>query len=157
MNRPQLQIKQRPAGDFKPFMFTSDEVPGVWPEVEPILARCVEISQGMLTLENLYEMLCKRYNLATLFITLRDNKVESALILWVVQYGAYRAAQIVAFAGKNLLQCHEYIEVLDTWARKLDCVEIEGWCRPEMARLVRRLGWQPKLTMMTRDLRRKLQ
>jgi hypothetical protein len=138
-----------------PQVYGRDNIAVVWEEVEPLLQKSVEVSRGMITLERIKNLLAQEEAVA--FCTLRDNKVQAVLVTQIIQYCSYRSARIIACAGRELRGAMEFISVLDAWAMSQGAVEIEGWCRPEMVRLTRRLGWKEKFVCVTRDLRRTLQ
>lgn len=127
----------------------------IWPEIEPILERSVEVSKGMIGMDSLESMLAK--DEATAFVLLENGRVQAVLVARVIPYNTYNAARIIACAGIDLAGAMEYWDVLESWALLRDCSEIEGWCNPSMARLVGRFGFKTKKHIVTRDLRSKLQ
>ena len=129
-------------------------IPAVWDELESVLAPAFEAGEGILSRRDIYNWLMEDHAVA--FSTMKDGKITSVLIVMKVRYSEYSVARIVACAGKNLRGAMKFIDALEAWALTQGCVEIEGWCRASVARLVRPLGWKPKLTIVSRDLRHKL-
>lgn len=143
-------------GELSLAIFSADTISIIWGEIEPMLQRSIDITNGMQTIELVKAEIDNKE--AVCFAPIRDGKIEAVIVCRVVEYATYRAARIIACAGENLKEAMQFIEAIDAWARSHNCYEIECWCvNPAMARLVRGLGWKPKFTALTRDLRRKLQ
>ncbi len=145
----------KPSSRLIPQVYNKSNLSLVWGEVEPMLEKSIEVSQGMITM-GVIKMLIDDGR-GVVFTTQRDGRIEAALVARVVEYATYNAARIVACAGRNLAEASQFIDVIEEWAFNAGCVEIEGWCRPSMTRLANKLGWKTKVSIVTRDLRRKLQ
>ena len=139
----------------KPYVYLAEQIPLAWEALEPFMQRAVAAGRGEITVEVIYQMLVNQEALA--FVTLEGDKVEAMLVVRLIDYSTYRAARIIACSGRRLAEAMQFIDALEAWALTQGAVEIEAWCRPAMTRLVRRFGWQPKLAIVSRDLRRKLQ
>lgn len=142
------------SGKLVPFRYEPDAIPLAWEELEPFIERSIEESFGMLTTKLIYEMLVR--DQATAFATIRDGAIECVLILMMIDYTTYRSARIIALGGKNLKAAYKFVDALEAWAFIQGAVEIEGWCRPSMERLVRRLGWHKRVSIVVRDMRSKM-
>src|SRR3990167_6585269 len=123
--------------------------------MESVLAVCDTVSNGMITTELLHRWLLEGDAVA--FAILKDDRMLSVLIVMPVAYATYKVARVVAFAGKNFIGAMQFVDALEAWALMQGCVELEGWCREEVVKLVSRYDWKPKLTIVSRDLPRKLQ
>lgn len=139
----------------EPYVYTPESIPLMWDELESVLQRCFDRSYGMLDPQQVRHWLM--HGLATAFATVRDGRIVAAFIVMKVDYPTYSVARILLCAGKDLRGAMRFVDALDAWALTQGCVEIDAWCRPGMARLVRRWGWHHKLAIVSRDLRRKLQ
>lgn len=138
-----------------PHVFEPSQIEAIWPELEPFILASVEKSFGMQTVNQVHDLLLKGH--AHAFCTMRDNRLVMVLVVRLIEYATFGAARIIACAGKELKEATQFISALEAWALTQGAVELEGWCRPAVARLVRRLGWRTKVEMVTLDLRRKLQ
>lgn len=136
-------------------VYDKDSLIFVWDEMRPMLERCIEVTRGMLTMELMEVRLSNGE--WTAFAVLYNGSLESVLVVGTVEYSSYRAARILACAGKNLHEAMKYFDVLEAWALKNNCQEIEGWCEPSMVKLVRRFGFSTKKVIVSRNLRSKLQ
>lgn len=138
-----------------PAEFIPADIPVVWQELSALLYPAVELSQGMLSLEQIEVWL--RSGQATAFAVIEKQQLKMAVIAMPVEYAFYNAARIVALAGEDLKESWKFLPVLEAWALTRNCVEIEGWCREEIWRMLRPLGWTKKTNILSWDLRRKLQ
>jgi len=143
------------SGELSLYVYKSETIPLVWDEMEALLLPGFESAGGMVTSADVYKWLVNRDAVA--FATVRDEKIVAVIVVTKVNYSTYSAARIVACAGKGLKEAAKFLDALEAWAFTQGCVEIEGWCSKSMARLARRCGWEEKLTMIYRDIRRKLQ
>lgn len=143
------------SGELKRYFFSPEEIPAVWPEMDDLLQSSIRYSHGTLTSESLHAALLE--NRAKAICTIRDNRLALVLIVSPIHYATYSSMQILACSGSGLKEAMQHIDALEAWALTQGCVEIEAWCRPAMVRLSRRLGWQQKTVIVSRDLRRKLQ
>lgn len=150
-----LTAREKAEQNLIPQVYDSKTFQDVWEEIRPLLAVSAEVSKGMISLQSIEYVL--KTEAAVAFTTVRNSAVELVIVCQLVDYDSYRAARIIACAGKNLAGASKFLDVVEEWAVASGAVEIEGWCRPLMARLTRRLGWQTKFICVSRDLRRKLQ
>ena len=137
------------------WVYTKDQIPLAWEDLEPFVEKSIDKSFGMMASRQVYEMLCD--GSAVAFVTARGNDIQLVAIIRFVQYASYGVGRFIAMAGRDLRGAHLFLPAIEQWAVSMGCVEIEGWCRPAVTKILRRLGWTPKLTLLTRDLRRKLQ
>lgn len=139
----------------RPVLIGPQEVRVYWESIEPFIARSVKRAYGTLTVDYIQDMLFRGYAVA--FLTMRGEEIIAVLICDRVFYATYTSIRVIACAGQELKEAVQFMDILDAWAISQGAVEIEAWCRPAMVRLSKRLGWTPKFTIVTRDLRRRLQ
>jgi hypothetical protein len=142
-------------GELTPWVFTQEQIAPSWEELEVFIARSVEKSKGTITVAAIQESLLAGH--ATAFATARNGKFEAVLVVRIVDYLHYRAARIIACAGKNLREAKPFAESFEAWALTQGAVEIEAFCRPAVSRLLRYFGYEIKFNLVSKDLRRKLQ
>ncbi len=136
-------------------MLLTEEVPGYWEQLEPIVEKGIAASRGMLSVAFIKEALETGYALA--FIVTKEEEILSLFVVDKVNYATYTAIRVIFCAGKSMKDAYKFVGPIEAWAVLQGAVEIEGWCAPGMTRLAQRYGWVPTLTRVTRDLRRKLQ
>ena len=155
MFTPTTQVAGTNSAKLEAYVYRPELIPLVWGEMENVLEKCFEKTAGILSAEQVYQWLTEGTAIA--FATVKENRLEAVLIVTKVNYAKYSIARIVACGGMNLKGAMQFIDALEAWAFTHGCVEIEAWCETPVARLVRRYGWKSKLTIVSRDLRRKLQ
>lgn len=141
---------------FKPVVPDHNEVLAHWPEMEPFVRKCAQKSLGMLDVAEVHALLWQ--GKAQSFLLFKDGALVLVVVAQIFQYPTYSSGRVVALAGSHLKQAWEqFSDALVAWALTHNATELEGWCRPCMARLLQRLNFRPKYHVMTLDLRSKLQ
>lgn len=138
-----------------PYLYTPELILHVWDEMEVLLLPCFEETKGMIDSKSVRRWLLEGH--ATAFATVENDRMAAVLIIMPVEYVNYKAARVIACGGSDLRGATKFIDALEAWALTQGCVELEAWCRPVVARLIHGFGWEHKLTILCRDLRRKLQ
>jgi hypothetical protein len=138
-----------------PWIFKPEQIEGSWADMEELVQRSVDESKGTVTTEMLRQMLVAGE--ATAFATARNGRLVAILIVRVIEYATYKAARVIACAGKDLRGASKFADAFEAWALTNGAVEIEAWCRPVMVKLMKRFGYDAKFTVVTKDLRRHLQ
>lgn len=137
-----------------PYLFDAQLAPSIWPKILPLVEESVRQSSGSITVEQIRNDLFS--GTAVCIGTGDENGPALMSIVKVVQYPTYKAARVIALGGRRLDASMQHIAVLEDWALFQGCVEIEGWCDPPQGRLMRKLGWRHKRSLMTWDLRRRM-
>jgi hypothetical protein len=144
-----------PPGLF-PLILWKGEVLERWEELEPLIVRSCKHSQGSMSVEWVKKALLNGE--AICMCTVENHEIVFATVTEIVNYPKYRVAVITAAAGSRAEESwHRFSHILEEWAFSMGALEIQAYTRPAMARLLRRLGFQPKFTIVSKDLRRRLQ
>lgn len=138
-----------------PRVLVPDEVLYYWNDMEPFIERCARVSEGMLEAKATQDMLLA--GVATAFMTLNDVGLVALFIARIVDYPTYRSARVISASGNDLKGAMKFFFLLENWAFEQGATQIEGWCRPGMVRLLRRFGFDKKLSLVTLSLKRNLQ
>lgn len=138
-----------------PYMIAPDLIPEVWNRLEPMIRRSCEESQGMASVDQILGMLMNGD--AVCMGVGEEGEPRLLIVATIVQYPQYRAVRIIALSGSKLRESMQHFSVLEDWALSQGAIEIEGWCKPAVARMHARNGAKPKVTIMSWDLRGKLQ
>ena len=152
---PQGKVRSKDSKELDAKAFTQSEIEKYWEELEPFVQKSIDVSDGDITLDAVKYLLAT--GSATAFATILNGKFQAVLVVDIVLYSTYRSARILCCAGRKLKEAMKFIGALEVWALSHEAVQIEGWCRPGVVRLVRRLGFIPRRTSVVYDLRRKLQ
>jgi hypothetical protein len=138
-----------------PFVLLKEVIPTHWPFLEPMVARSVAKSKGTVTVEVIHDALISGE--VVCIGTAADEEPEMMIVIQAIRYQTYTAARIIAAAGKNLKDAMAFWHVVEAWALGVKAVEVEAWCRPSVERFLRRYGARHKFSIVSWDLRRKLQ
>jgi hypothetical protein len=139
----------------RPYLIGRELIPEVWDQLEPMIKRSCDRSQGMASVDQILGMLLAGE--AVCMGVSENGQPMLVIVATVVQYPVYCAARVIALAGKNLKEAAKHFSVLEDWALSQGAVEIEGWCGPAIARMHYRNGAKHKVSIVTWDLRSKLQ
>lgn len=146
----------KPDPSIKLVRYDHEDLPAVMTEVAYLIERSIAYSKGTVTMQQIIAFL--NAGEAHMFGTVKDGKILSVFIGRIVVYPSdYSVFRIIACAGRDLKAALVNLEALEAWVICQGAVEIEAFCRPSMYRLLRRLGWNEKMMIVSRDLRRKLQ
>lgn len=151
-----LNLKNDKVMQLEPNIANPGQIESMWEEIEPLMQRSIDNTPaGMLTVDVIFELLI--HNQAALMYTSRGSKIVMALVVQKVHYSTYCVARVIALAGTELSSAYSFLDVLAAWCLTMGCVEIEAWCSPALARFHRRAGFKHKTTIVSLDLRGKLQ
>lgn len=137
------------------YIFSPGEIPAAMDDLRPFLELSAKESKGMISASGLERMLLESEAVA--FATIREHEIEAVLVLTIVEYDTYKAARVIACAGKSLIEASKFLDALGSWALTMGAIELEAWCRPAVENLLLKLRWEHKVSIVTYDLRRKLQ
>jgi len=154
VSRSEVSLLSRKPGLY-PFVLIKDEAETHWDTLEPFIERSVRHSRGMVTVEGIRQMLFAGD--ACVIGTAMNNEIQAVTVCSITNYATYRAATIIAAAGKDLKAAMAFFHIIEGWALACGCSEVEAWCRPSVARLLRKYRWRQTYEILTIDLRRKLQ
>lgn len=126
-----------------------------WDRYEHMVESSLRHSMGTLTLDTMKKGV--EEGVYTAFGTECGEEIRLIVLARIVDYDTFRVGHIGAMAGKGLKEASEYLHVLEEWAFSQGAVELHGWCRPAIGRLLLRYGWRHKFSVMSFDLRRRLQ
>lgn len=134
------------------------ELLGIWPEIEELIEKALFFSQNEVIASDILEAALQET--MAVFVTERNDEVESVCVVEVARFPQYTSLLIVALAGKNLHDTARFAPALQAYAFALGAVEIRAFCGNEaMVRLLRRLKlpFNNIYTVVSWNLRGKLQ
>lgn len=147
-------------GQLEPLLLgTPQLLEAYWPQVEPLLAKCVlRASHGEYTTTDIKQLAFA--GRAFVFILTNDKhdptvdrRVTLALAIEVVNYPRLPALNILAVGGSGLKVAYQkYWGMLCGWAYMSGARAIEGWVGPGMKRTTERMGFKPVYTHMRYEL-----
>ena len=125
-------------------------IDGEWPKVSGFLADGLLYSEGEITIEQL-RMLCGRGQV-DVFVTLKDGKAVGAFAVEPVVYPNFRVANVISAGGRGVFtqECWPHFT---RWLRDFGYSKVQGYCRPSVARLLRRIdGFRTSYELVRADL-----
>lgn len=131
-----------------------DTLASAWPILAPMLARVVERGHGEYTLRDVAVRVASEA--WQLWTVVDSEQPVAAVVTELVQYPAKKIARVIMLGGQDFTRWKHLISTLEDWALYHDCVELEAWCRPGMARKVEGIGFAPQHIMMVKSLRSRL-
>jgi hypothetical protein len=123
-------------------------------EVYELLDRAMQYSEGEMNVG----WLLRRHavGMVQLFVGTRDGGLECVMATEFVQYPLRKTLQILAVAG-NAKPFRPFFTFIDFWAEENGADAVDAWCRPSMARMLRRVGFKPVRQMVRREIERSVQ
>ena len=143
------------AEQYEGWVFTPDQIPGVWPEMEEFVLRSLREANGELSAGDVLEHLLNGGMVA--FAAARKGKIELLLVAEIVQYPQYRSANIIVLAGKDVKKAMYFFAAFESWCTASGAVVIEARCHEHQARLFRRLGFHTAYRVIRRNISGRLQ
>jgi hypothetical protein len=137
--------------------FAPEQIPDVWEELETLLLPALEKCQGELTMATVRNLL--ETGQMNALGTIRENRIELALVTEFVKFPNYKSIRVVLCGGKNLAQAmHEFMPAFTEWVLVNGAVEIEAWAPDEKLTVFYEwLGFSRIYTVNRINLRGKLQ
>jgi hypothetical protein len=137
--RPDYDLAAVPANLVRP----------MWPILEPILTRVIEVSNGELTAEGILRRAVKG---ETLVIAICKNGVVVAVnVCDVVQFDSGLRAMYIPITGGDFMEewLDDSLEVAKALAKDLNCRELRGLAsRNGWLRRLKQNGWEPITTII---------
>lgn len=135
MSIPAEQIRPRIVG------VHAQDVPELWPEVEPIIARAVALDTGYELNHVATQLIAGRWQLFVI-----GDPIEAVIVTSLHIYPCEKVLWIQYVAGENLADwLDEWLEAQDAYARFNGCTAIETRTEREgFGKIVKRCpGWEP--------------
>ena len=137
----------------KAHLLRPEDVPYVWDQVEPLLARVTPHTEGELEADDYIEPLNE--GKMQLWITSEDNKVHSAMITQIVPYPQKKVLRIISLAGSEFSKIYSYLDMVESFALRTDCTALEMWGRKGWKKLLPE--WKDSYIVFTKDLKERMQ
>ena len=130
-----------------------DEVPHIWGQVEPLLAKATPYSEGEVEAQDFAYLIIN--NEMQLWVSIEEKSVTAAMVTQVVHYPRKKVLRIIALGGKGLRRMQEKFEpTLEGYAIKAGCSALEAWTRRGLLRLVK--DWKQSYIIITKDIKEKM-
>ena len=123
-------------------------------EVFDLLNEAMKYSEGEMNVG----WLLRRHavGMVQIFVGTRDGALECVMATEFVQYPLRKTLQILAVAGRAK-QFRPFLTFIEFWAKENGANALDAWCRPEVVRLLRPVGFKPVRQMVRRNIEGSMQ
>jgi len=128
--------------------YTGEISDDLWEKIEPLIADAAEYSRGEFTPATTRLQLFQQ--LQQLWVVTRNEEIAFVWVTEIRQQTARRIVVVYAAAGK-MTYGWEFWPHMSQWMRGNNIQEAEVYCRPAMARLLRRRGLKTRYEVLTID------
>jgi|TARA_R110000787_G_scaffold146732_2_gene260437 hypothetical protein len=137
----------------KPHLLYPDDVPYVWEDVAPMLAKAAVHSEGELEPEDFLEPLSTGE--MQLWVAYEDNdRINAAMVTQFIQYPQKKILRIISLAGEDFKKIKNFQAMIEGFAIKHGCTAIELWGRKGWKKLLP--DWRDAYTVYTKELQHRL-
>jgi hypothetical protein len=137
----------------KPHLLYPDDVPYVWEDVAPMLAKAAVHSEGELEPEDFLEPLSTGE--MQLWVAYEDDdNINAAMVTQFIQYPQKKILRIISLAGEDFKEIKNFQAMIEGFAVKHGCTAIELWGRKGWKKLLPK--WKDAYTVYTKELRHRL-
>jgi len=137
----------------KPHLLYPDDVPYVWEDVAPMLAKASVHSEGELEPEDFLEPLSTGE--MQLWVAYEDNDIiNAAMVTQFIQYPQKKILRIISLAGEDFKEIKNFQAMIEGFAIKYGCTAIELWGRKGWKKLLP--DWKDAYTVYTKELQHRL-
>ncbi len=137
----------------KPHLLYPADVPYVWEDVAPMLAKAAVHSEGELEPEDFLEPLSTGE--MQLWVAYEDDDhINAAMVTQFIQYPQKKILRIISLAGEDFKKIKNFQAVIEGFAIKYGCTAIELWGRKGWKKLLP--DWKDAYTVYTKELQHRL-
>ena len=131
-----------------------EDVPYIWSNVGPMLARVTERSEGELDPDDYLNSLMDGQ--MQLWIFTEDNNIVMSMVTQFIPYPKKRILRVIAMAGERFKEVHEnFISMLEAFAIKYGCSALELWGRKGWKKMLPP-EWNYSYIVYTKDLKERM-
>ena len=137
----------------KTHLISAEDVPYIWDDVGPMLARIQEHSEGELETDDFLEQLMMGG--MQLWISTEDKEIVMSAVTQIIQYPQKKILRVIAIAGENFKEVHDNcINMVEAFAIKHECSALELWGRKGWKKMLP--DWNSKYIVFTKDLKERM-
>jgi hypothetical protein len=137
----------------KAHLISPEDVPYVWEDVGPMLARVQEHSEGELEIDDFLDSLMMGE--MQLWIATEDKEIVMSMVTMVVNYPQKRILRVVSISGERFKELHEkFNDMVEAFAIKKGCSALELWGRKGWKKMLP--DWKDSYIVFTKDLKERM-
>ena len=130
----------------------NDRIDDVWDSVKGFIEMGNSKSRQEMGIEDIYEKLINR-DMQLWVLEDEQANILSVLTTEIVLYPKMKTCRIVTLGGKGMDNwAEEFLEVLEQWAIKNDCVAMETGCRKGFIKKLEKFDYEHTYTILTKKL-----
>lgn len=125
--------------------YTTDVTPELWKELEPLVTDAARYAHWEFMAEDVLEAL--KDGRQQIWVVRADGKVKFTWVTEILQQSGRRVVVVFAAAGESAYGW-QFWPWMSQWMIGNNITEAEVFCRPSMARLLRRFGLETRFEVM---------
>ncbi len=134
-------------------LLSPEDVPYIWEEVAPLLAKVTPHTEGELEPDDFIEPLTHRD--MQLWVVVEEKKVIAALVTQIIPYPQKKVLRLISLAGDDFNQIKDFLDMVEAFAVKCECGSLEMWGRKGWKKLLS--DWKDSYVVYTKDLKTRMQ
>ena len=112
----------------KAHLISPEDVPYVWEDVGPMLAKVIEHSEGELEPDDFLDNLM--IGNMQLWIATEEQEILLSMVTQVVSYPQKKVLRVITISGEKFKEAHDkFNDMVESFAIKKGCSAIELWGR----------------------------
>jgi thioester reductase-like protein len=137
----------------KAHLVSPEDVPYLWEDVAPMLARVTEHSEGELETDDFLESLM--IGGMQLWVATEDNEIIMSMVTMIVPYPQKKVLRVVSISGERFKELHEkFNDMIEAFAIKKGCSALELWGRKGWKKMLP--DWKDSYIVFTKDLKERM-
>ena len=134
-------------------LLSPEDVPYIWEEVAPLLAKVTPHTEGELEPDDFIEPLT--HGDMQLWVVVEEKKVIAALVTQIIPYPQKKVLRLISLAGDDFNQIKDFLDMVEAFAVKCECGSLEMWGRKGWKKLLS--DWKDSYVVYTKDLKTRMQ
>lgn len=136
--------------DLKAHLIKPEEVALVWEEVEPLISRATQFSEGEMLPQDFLATLTMGGMQLWIAISGGD-KVTLAMVTQIIEYPQKKVLRVITIAGEDFKEAHERFKGgIEDFALRTGCTSMELWGRKGWKKMLP--DWKDSYIVFTKNL-----
>jgi len=139
-------------------LLSPKDVPYVWENVAPLLARVTQHTEGEMEPDDFLEALSlgeMQLWIAVEKYGMLEDSVHTAMVTQIIHYPQKKVLRVIAIAGSNFKELHEsFNSMVEAFAIQAGCSSMELWGRKGWKKMLP--DWKDTYIVFTKDLKKRM-
>lgn len=137
----------------KAHIVSPEDVPYLWEDVAPMLAKVRQHNEGELETDDFLDNLMQGN--MQLWVVTEGHTIIISMVTLIADYPQKKILRIVALAGKDFKEVNKnFISMLEAYAIKNECSALELWGRKGWKKMLP--DWKDSYIVFTKDLKERM-